>query len=72
MVIFKTKSTVLKIGNGIGVRFPNNESLNLKAEDKVLVEITDKGKIILTPIKEKNTDNYTEDKFNRLNRYRSI
>lgn len=72
MVIFRTKSTIIKVGNGIGIRLPNHKSMNLQIDGKVIVEVTDEGKIILTPIKDINKNNYTEDKFDRLRRYKSI
>ena len=72
MVIFKTKSTIIKVGNGIGVRLPNNKLINLKANGKVLIEVMDDGKILLIPIEEKSKNNYTEDKFDRLRKYKSI
>lgn len=72
MVIFKTKSTIIKVGNGVGVRLPNNESINLKANGKILIEVMDDGKILLIPIEEKSKNNYTEDKFDRLRKYKSI
>ena len=72
MVIFRTKSTILKMGNGFGIRFPNHSSMRFKDDTKVLIEVTDENKIIITPIKDSNKNNYTEDKFDRLRRYRSI
>ena len=72
MVIFKTKSTITKIGNGFGIRFPNHDSIKLEDGSKVLVEVTDDNKIIITPVKNTSNNNYTNDKFNRLKKYRSI
>lgn len=72
MVIFRTKSTIFKFGNGYGVRLPNHETMKLEENTKVIMEVTDDGKIILTPIKDSRRDNYTEDKFDRLRRYRLI
>ena len=72
MVIFKTKGTIMKIGNGFGIRFPNHSNMKFEENDKVLVEVTDENKIIITPIKNTSNNNYTDDKFNRLRKYRSI
>ena len=46
--------------------------MKLEENTKVIMEVTDDGKIILTPIKDSRRDNYTEDKFDRLRRYKSI
>ena len=73
MVIFKTKSTIFKFGNGYGVRLPNHETMKLEENTKVIMEVTDDGKIILIPVKDnKRNNNYTENKFDRLRRYRLI
>lgn len=72
MVIFRTKSTIIKVGNGIGVRLPNHESMDLQVDGKVIIEVTDEGKIILTPIKDIKNNNYTKDKYDRLRKYKSI
>lgn len=56
-------ATVVKVGNGIGFKFPNIDDIPYKENDKITVTITDDGKIILeNRYERKNVATYASSK----------
>jgi len=45
--LFTYSATVVKVGNGIGFKFPNIDTIPFKENDKLTVTVTDDGKLII-------------------------
>ncbi len=63
MIVFKSKANVIKVGNGYGIRFPNHESMGFKENSRVIMEVDNNGRIIITPYKEKTEVYYKQRHF---------